>query len=354
MGDVKVESVRCLSEIRVRARLLSQFHLLGVRGNAPQLPNDLNSEQVPLFGLPNRSLTVGLAVGLSHVFTNGKSVETTGKRSRVEQLWQVIRRLSQSSIAILLSCRYGALGKQGQQSRMTTTLEALQRKACLGIGKQVVKYSGLMNLSYITNKRTDGANPFRIFESLTDFDSEELAVQLKLLPYKTFLQTAYWFAVSSVAKSRAGMRCQVCNSPKAIQPHHRTYQTHGYEHLHMEDLVVLCGSCHGLFHGHITTDYVPPALRERKKRDYPGAIVPHTESDLGMPDGESFKLDHDLINACRANGSFTNATLRAFGLKRPLFKGWVDRLIGITLTRSQYQQALRGRFIYRSGPLEQA
>jgi len=131
--------VRCLSGIGLRAKYFSSV-TCSESAKAARLPKDSSSEQVPLFGLPNRPLRVGLAGGLSHVFTTGKSVGTTGKRLWVEQLWQVIRRLSKSSIAILLSCRYGALGKQGWLSRMTLTLNVLQRKACSGIGKQEGKY----------------------------------------------------------------------------------------------------------------------------------------------------------------------------------------------------------------------
>lgn len=217
-----------------------------------------------------------------------------------------------------------------------------------------------MNLTYIVSKRTPGANPFLIFNSLQELDSEELATQLKLLTYPKFLQTAYWFAVSSKAKATAGMRCQVCNSPERIQPHHRTYKTHGYEHLNMIDLVVLCHSCHGLFHGHQTPDYVPALLykpRERRERRVKASarLIPHTEADIALPSGDLFALTEELIARCRtARGAFTNATLKAFGLHKPLITGWPERLIGKVLTREQYADALRGRFIYRSGPLEKS
>jgi replicative DNA helicase len=53
------------------------------------------------------------------------------------------------------------------------------------------------------------------------------------------------------ALSRAGHRCQVCNSPDKLDVHHRTYERVGQEQL--DDLTVLCDRCHGLFHEHTTT-----------------------------------------------------------------------------------------------------
>lgn len=221
-----------------------------------------------------------------------------------------------------------------------------------------------MNLNYIVSKRTNGANPFNIFLALEGFDKETLASAIKRLDYPTFLETAYWFAVSTKAKSAAGMRCQVCNGQDRIQVHHRTYATHGYEHLHMNDLTVLDENCHGLFHGHIAPDYIPPRLTEPPPQQRPDrphmkgrrgrTIVPHTEADLQMPDGDPIVLTKALIQRCMANGSFTNATLRAFGLTRPLTHGWPKRLLGVQLTREKYLEALKGRFSYNSGPLAKA
>lgn len=59
-----------------------------------------------------------------------------------------------------------------------------------------------MNLEYLISPKTNGANPFRIFEELEHYDSEEIAFRIKQLSYQKFLQTAYWFAVSSMSKSR--------------------------------------------------------------------------------------------------------------------------------------------------------
>jgi hypothetical protein len=206
-----------------------------------------------------------------------------------------------------------------------------------------------MTLQYITAKRTGGCNPFKVFEELKNHDAESLARLIKRLKYEDFLQTAYWFAVASVSKASAGMRCQVCNSSQGIAVHHRTYDTHGYEHLNMRDLTVLCENCHGLFHGHLAIP--PPRIKERRRGPF---FVPRAGVKFEMPDGDPIVLSRDLIDHCRANGSFTNATLRAFGLKRPLLRGWVERLVGTSISRTDLQNAFEGQFLYRSGPLEYA
>ncbi len=73
------------------------------------------------------------------------------------------------------------------------------------------------------------------------------ATYLRSLPYERFLDTRYWYAVRRQAMSRSGGRCEPCGR-KSEEVHHRTYRNHGVEHLHLDDLVVLCSSCHQLIH----------------------------------------------------------------------------------------------------------
>ena len=209
-----------------------------------------------------------------------------------------------------------------------------------------------MTLEYVIANRTNGANPFKIFESLSKLDADSLAYAIKRMPYDQFLKSAYWFAVSSVAKSRAGMRCQICNSFKKLSVHHRTYDTHGKEHLNMMDLVVLDENCHGLFHGHLEVTIVPPIAksghRERSRGLPHPLILPHGPIDQEVPESDPIILTRELVDRCRANGSFTNATLNAFGITRStMTSGWTQRLIGTSLAREKYRDALNGKFIYR-------
>lgn len=215
-----------------------------------------------------------------------------------------------------------------------------------------------MTFEYLIAERTNGANPFKIFESIGKVDGSALDWSIRKMPYAQFLRSAYWFGVSHVAKSKAGMRCQVCNSANKIQVHHRTYDTHGKEHENMHDLVVLCENCHGLFHGHKDAEYQrPKRFRERAGQERikipRGIVLPHSPDDVKIPDGDLIVLTKALIDNCRANGSFTNATLRALGMnKGDMIKGWAIRLEGVAMPREQYRLAVEGKFIYRSGKLD--
>jgi Zn finger protein HypA/HybF involved in hydrogenase expression len=73
-------------------------------------------------------------------------------------------------------------------------------------------------------------------------------VSLKRMDYREFLLTRFWGDVRSRKLKQARFRCQVCNSNGRLNVHHRSYENHGYEDLHLEDLIVLCEGCHGQFH----------------------------------------------------------------------------------------------------------
>lgn len=65
--------------------------------------------------------------------------------------------------------------------------------------------------------------------------------------YATYLESPEWARLRRRAIVRAGGRCQLCNSRKSLNVHHRTYTRIGEERL--DDLTVLCRSCHERFHG---------------------------------------------------------------------------------------------------------
>jgi hypothetical protein len=75
---------------------------------------------------------------------------------------------------------------------------------------------------------------------------EERSWALANMPYREYLQTCEWHEKRAAARARAGERCQVCNSDGPLDVHHRTYEPRGDER--EEDLIVLCRSCHDLFH----------------------------------------------------------------------------------------------------------
>lgn len=71
---------------------------------------------------------------------------------------------------------------------------------------------------------------------------------IKNMDYNDFLNTPYWKAVAERVKNKAKNRCQMCNSSENLNVHHRTYNNHGDELHHMEDLVCICKSCHQKYH----------------------------------------------------------------------------------------------------------
>lgn len=89
----------------------------------------------------------------------------------------------------------------------------------------------------------------------SSFDNDKVATAIKLLPYKTFLQTPYWKAISYQAKRRSRFSCCVCGSRQALSTHHKTYGEHGCEHTYygMRELIVLCQDCHAKFHDKLAT-----------------------------------------------------------------------------------------------------
>lgn len=69
---------------------------------------------------------------------------------------------------------------------------------------------------------------------------------LRTMPYDQYLRTEHWQSVRRAALARADYRCQICNSPKNLEVHHRTYERRGAER--DNDVTVLCDKCHGRFH----------------------------------------------------------------------------------------------------------
>ena len=68
------------------------------------------------------------------------------------------------------------------------------------------------------------------------------------MDYIKFLQTPYWKAIAEKVRQKAGCRCQLCNSNERLNVHHRTYENHGDELHHMDDLICVCSECHEKHH----------------------------------------------------------------------------------------------------------
>lgn len=65
--------------------------------------------------------------------------------------------------------------------------------------------------------------------------------------YQAYLLSDEWHEKSNEVKSRAGYRCQLCNSDRSLQAHHRTYANVKTD-AEIEDCICLCKTCHRGFH----------------------------------------------------------------------------------------------------------
>lgn len=82
--------------------------------------------------------------------------------------------------------------------------------------------------------------------------------------YEAYLRSPAWQAKRAGALDAAGRRCQVCNTDRHLDVHHRTYERFGDED--PGDLTVLCRQCHELFHdsGRRTRPSKPRRRKGRK------------------------------------------------------------------------------------------
>ena len=68
------------------------------------------------------------------------------------------------------------------------------------------------------------------------------------LRYRQFIKTQYWGYVRRL-KLEQQHTCENCGGNDTLQVHHKTYLNHYNEHLHLNDLIVLCKNCHKKKHG---------------------------------------------------------------------------------------------------------
>lgn len=83
---------------------------------------------------------------------------------------------------------------------------------------------------------------------------------LRAMPYADYLKTQHWQSQRQQAKHRARYRCQVCNSTRQLEVHHRSYAYRGIDtEKELSDLIVLCRDHHSLFHEHCELVECPQA-----------------------------------------------------------------------------------------------
>lgn len=78
-------------------------------------------------------------------------------------------------------------------------------------------------------------------------DVDELKRYINKIGYKTYLQTPWWKITAKYKKSKI-KKCQLCGSTKNLNVHHSNYSILGNEFNNLDELTVLCQSCHYKFH----------------------------------------------------------------------------------------------------------
>lgn len=94
-------------------------------------------------------------------------------------------------------------------------------------------------LSLLIHVKTVQGRFFYLRNIFTEFDRQQLVA----MSYKAFLRTIYWNFIRDYLLEKIPS-CTRCGSKERLNVHHRNYEHHGWEHLNLKDLVVLCQECH--------------------------------------------------------------------------------------------------------------
>jgi hypothetical protein len=103
----------------------------------------------------------------------------------------------------------------------------------------------LFRLLFFTDSRSN-----KTVEDMLQFEVDWSLVssRIKRYKYSTFLNLEYWRVIREQKLKDANYMCVNCQCKEDLQVHHKTYEHHGDELHHLDDLVVLCRSCHKQVH----------------------------------------------------------------------------------------------------------
>ena len=111
----------------------------------------------------------------------------------------------------------------------------------------------ILNEAYVAMMVTDGVEVSVFGDKLgPNHEDQELFVRhiraeyLTDCPYHEYLQSEEWKERRERVLLQWEHRCSVCNSSEGLDVHHRNYDNRAREL--PNDLIVLCRSCHSLFH----------------------------------------------------------------------------------------------------------
>jgi len=85
--------------------------------------------------------------------------------------------------------------------------------------------------------------------------------QLKSLPYREYLTTSYWKAIRRRMHRIYNGKCAHCEETQHLEVHHMCYNFLGEDHLHLDNLIVMCRAHHQRFHD---IDNMKKQVKEKK------------------------------------------------------------------------------------------
>ena len=103
----------------------------------------------------------------------------------------------------------------------------------------------------------------------------------RFIPYGDYLESDEWQLKRGIALKKADFRCVICNSPKSLRVHHRTYDSFLTTD-EIDDLFPLCKRCHEIYHA-----FINPKIRNNddltKVLNYTGEGELELESEKRHP-----------------------------------------------------------------------
>ena len=120
--------------------------------------------------------------------------------------------------------------------------------------------------------------------------------------YADYLRSPVWAAIRLRILARAGERCQACNSPHALEVHHRVYDGAWGEE-DEADLIVLCSLCHGLITAWLARSAeIIAGMEERMGAQVCGACRQFAPDRDIAEDGECWRL-HPVFSPVSRDGT---------------------------------------------------
>jgi 5-methylcytosine-specific restriction endonuclease McrA len=100
------------------------------------------------------------------------------------------------------------------------------------------------------------------FEELLvdDVDWNEVKQFLKRMQPEEYRRTRYWKIISKYLRHNS--KCSKCGYDKSLHVHHKSYKYVGNDHLHLDNLEVLCCNCHNAEHRH---EFIDGKLKKKNK-----------------------------------------------------------------------------------------